>query len=252
MATRLGASQSKISKVENGLLAPAEHEIELWADATGASAAIKDDLIAQRRRVAAQYQDWRALYRGGTHRHQETFLQLESGAKLVRVFQPTLVPGLMQTAEYAQLRLSQWAELHGTGMAAEAVATRMERQAALYNPERSFGFLVLEAALRFRLCPSTGMLAQLDRIASLSTLPNVEVGIIPLSADLPVAPVHPFEMLDEDLVTVETFTGEVSVTAPEEITLYVTIWDMLDAQACHGQAARALLGEIAADFRGRT
>jgi Domain of unknown function (DUF5753) len=69
------------------------------------------------------------------------------------VFQPSLVPGLLQTAEYAQLRLSQWAELNRAGGVKEAVAARMARQEALYDPTKSFSFVLTEGALRARLCP---------------------------------------------------------------------------------------------------
>ncbi len=249
LAERLGISQSKVSKIENGTLTPGEEELAHWASILGATVTVQAELLDQRGRVASEYRNWRTIYGGSAQRRQSEFLALEGAATLVRVFQPTLIPGLLQTAEYAQLRLAQWAELHDAGSVAEAVATRMERQRALYEPSRSFGFLILEAALRYRLCSREGMLAQLDRIASLSTLPNVAVEIVPLSAELPVAPLHPFEMLDSDLVTVETFSGENTITDPQEIRLYGAIFEMLQAVALGGDAARTLLREIVDHLR---
>jgi transcriptional regulator with XRE-family HTH domain len=249
MAQRLGVSQSKVSKIETGALAPSREEIETWARATGAPRQVTADLLARRQRVEVEYRNWRSTYRPGAQQRQEEIRELEAEARTIRVFQPSLVPGLLQTAEYAQLRISQWAELTSSGGVKEAVAVRMARQDALYDPTRSFQFVLTEGALRARLCPPQGLIAQLDRIGSLATLPNVSLGILPWETDLPTAPLHAFEMLDEELVTVETFSGEQQLRDPEEIAIYTTIFGMLDAAALHGDEARAVLARIAADLR---
>jgi transcriptional regulator with XRE-family HTH domain len=249
IAQQLEVRQPKVSKFESGILAPSRAEIEMWARATNASPEVTAELLELRQRVEVEYRNWRSTYRPGIQQRQEEYLELEAEATTIRVFQPSLVPGLLQTAEYAQLRLSQWADLNRAGGVKEAVAARMARQEALYDPTKSFSFVLTEGALRARLCPPHGMLAQLDRIGSLATLPNVTLGLLPWAEDLPVPPLHAFQMWDEALVTVETFSGEQQLRDSEEIAMYLRIFELLDAAARHGDEAQAVLASIAADLR---
>ena len=79
-------------------------------------------------------------------------------------------------------------------------------------------------------CAPQGMLAQLDRIGSLATLPSVTLGLLPWAEDLPVPPLHAFQMWDEALVTVETFSGEQQLRDSEEIAMYMRIFELLTPQ----------------------
>jgi hypothetical protein len=63
-----------------------------------------------------------------------------------------------------------------------ADAARIERQAALYENGRQFDFLISEAALRFRPVPYDALAAQHDKILSVSTLPGVNVAVMPTGA----------------------------------------------------------------------
>jgi Domain of unknown function (DUF5753) len=118
---------------------------------------------------------------------------------VVRNFQPGIIPGLLQTAEYArQIMALAGIGLHG-GLAA-AVAARLGRQQALHDPDRSFEFLLTEAALRYRPAPlqaltaqpggrrdaSTNqtLTAQLDHLAAAVTLETNSFGLIPADAEM--------------------------------------------------------------------
>src|SRR6266498_5415335 len=93
-----------------------------------------------------------------------------------------VVPGLLQTAEYARARFAQGVRLHKVpDDVDEAVRLRVQRQEILYRPDKRFHFVLTEAALRNRLCPVDVMLAQLDRLVALSALRNVRLGIIPFA-----------------------------------------------------------------------
>jgi uncharacterized protein DUF5753 len=89
-----------------------------------------------------------------------------------------LIPGLLQTPEYARYRALEAVRLHGAdpdGVEA-VVAARMRRQEVLYDTTKPFTFVITEAALRYLLCPQSAMLAQLDRLATVSDFGNVSLG----------------------------------------------------------------------------
>jgi hypothetical protein len=107
---------------------------------------------------------------------------------------------------------------------AQAVARRLERQTTLYDQSKSFEFILTESAVRWRPGPPELMRAQHDRLASMTSLPNVQLGVIPLDREALDAYLHPFVIWeledDETLVTVETLSVLVQVHEPEEVAIY--------------------------------
>jgi len=130
----------------------------------------------------------------------------------------------------------------------EAVEARMRRQDILYRPEKRFHFILTEAALRYRLCPPEVMLGQLDRLISMAAVPNVKLGIIGFETAYVVAPAHGFWLLDEDRVMVETFSAELNLAQPQEISLYSSVFESLAAVASYGRSARAIITRVIDDL----
>jgi hypothetical protein len=173
---------------------------------------------------------------------------MEQQATTIRTYQPAVIPGLLQTAGYARAVLE--ANRFGLEDIADAVKSRVERQAILYDDGKSFRFVVTEAALRWRLCPVAVHLAQLDRIASLATLPNVSVGIIPWSAMVPVPVATMFVLFDDRLALVETMHSEQLLREGQQIGAYLDQFERLEALAQHDDEGRMILDRIAWDLRG--
>ncbi len=105
-----------------------------------------------------------------------------------------------------------------------------------------------EAALRYRRCSTDVLLVQLDRLVSLSTLPNVKLGIIGFETQYVVGPWHGFWLRDNDRVTVETFSAELSLAQPQEIDLYGSVFEQLAAVASYGRSARAIITRVMDDL----
>lgn len=126
----------------------------------------------------------------------------------------------------------------------DAVQARMRRQDVLYRPEKRFHFVLTEAALRYRLCPPEVMLGQLDHLVSMTSMPNVKLGVIDFDTTYVVAPAHGFWVPDEDRVMVETFSAELNLAQPHEIGLYGTIFDSLAAIASYGRSARSIITDV--------
>lgn len=71
------------------------------------------------------------------------------------------------------------------------------------------------------------MAAQLDRLLSLMTLPNVALGIVPGMIERPAVATAGFWIFDNELVTLETPTAGIEVSQPQEIALHVRMFDLL-------------------------
>jgi transcriptional regulator with XRE-family HTH domain len=251
LAATLSWPASKVSKLENGRQTATDDDIRAWTQTTGA-AAEAEALLASLHTLETQHAEWRRVLRTGLHAHQRELVDLEGKTKLLRAFEVTTVPGLLQTAEYARARFEEAVRVHGIpNDVDEAVRARLRRQDVLYRPDKRFRFVVTETALRFRLCPDEAMLAQLERLVALSAMRNVELGIIGFEAQCIVSPRHSFWIHDDDLVTVETYSAELNLAQPEEIELYGRVFEQLAAVASYGSAARAVILRAIDDLAAR-
>jgi len=89
------------------------------------------------------------------------------------------------------------------------------------------------------------MLGQIDRIVSLSMLPNVRLGVVSFDTDFVVAPTHGFTLLDDRLVTIETMSAELNLAQQQEIELYSKIFESMALAADYERKARAHLTKAA-------
>jgi len=244
LAESLSWPPSKVSKLENGRQTPTDDDIRNWTRVTG-SEQETEALLASLHTLEIQHAEWQRQLRTGLKPHQQEIAELDAKIRLFRAFESTFIPGLLQTAEYARYRFAQSITVFKVrNDINEAVAARVKRQEILYRPDKRFHFVLTEAALRYRLCPPGAMLGQLDRLISLSALPNVRLGIIGFETAYVVAPAHGFWLLDNDRVMIETFSAELNLAQPQEIELYGHIFEHLAAVASYGRSARAIIHRV--------
>jgi hypothetical protein len=237
-----------VPKIENGRQMPTDDDIRAWAEATGHHEAIPE-LLELLSDAQAVHRQWRHQLRAGHAALQAEFDALVRGAKRIRNFEVTFIPGLLQTADYARYRALEAVRVQGTapGEVDATAAARVRRQEVLYDHEKTFEFVVTEAAFRLLPCPRPVMLAQLDRLMTASTLANVTLGVIPFGVELAVAPVVGFLTVD-DLTVVETFTSQDTIPGRESAK-YERIFDDLLAESAIGEDARHLITAAAASLR---
>jgi transcriptional regulator with XRE-family HTH domain len=248
LAESLAWPPSKVSKLENGRQTPTDADIQSWTRAANAEAEA-EALLASLHTLELQHAEWQRLLRAGLRSHQGELAEQDSRTKLYRAFEPGVVPGLLQTPEYARARFAQAVMMHGVpNDINEAVRLRMQRQEMLYRRDKSFHFVLTESALRYRLCPMEVMLTQMDRLVSLSALKNVRLGIIDSQTQYVVDPRHGFWLLDNDLVRVETYSAELNLRQPQEIELYGRVFEQLAAVASYGRSARAIITRVVDDL----
>jgi transcriptional regulator with XRE-family HTH domain len=242
LAVVAGVTQPTISKIETGKMLPSVEMVTRLAEAIGLDAEMREDLLEELARISTDIATWRRA--GGRGEAKQTMLaERERRTEHRRSFHPAVVPGLLQTAEYARQIFARSMFLT-EGEMARAVAARMERQTLLYSPDHRFDFLITEAALRVRLGPAAFMKAQIDRLVNLSTLTNVRRGLVSWSAERPRVALHGFAIFDEQRVAVETYTSELTLTDVRDVETYVRLFEDLSTVALFDDALRDALNQI--------
>lgn len=239
-------SPSKLSKIENAKLAPSVTDVERILVAIGVSPQIKAEYTEAARSAGTETTEWRLLKRVGVHKGQQEVKALEAQMSVLRMFQPALVPGLLQTPEYIRAVLQRHDLSDDT--LARTISGRLERQAILYNTSKSLRFVITEPVLRWRIVPPPMMAAQLDRIVSISRLSHVDIRVVPLDIQQHDMANHSFAIRDNRMVTVEMIHAEVLVTDPRDIDVYVKKFDGFSRVALFGDEMRSLVDGIRDEF----
>jgi len=189
------------------------------------------------------------VLRTGLKPRQQELIGWDQRTKLFRVFEATVIPGMLQTPEYARARFAEGIRrLKLPNHINEAVAMRVQRQEILYRPDKRFHFVLTEAALRLRLCPPAVMLGQCDRLVSLSQLPNVKLGVIGFETQCATSPWHGFWLYDDERVLIETYSASLDLRQPQELELYGNVFEQLAAVASYGRAARGIVNRVAEEM----
>jgi len=159
---------------------------------------------------------------------------VEQGAREIRIFQPTIIPGLLQSSGYAQAVMATphgmlsdaAADLSQSALLA-AVGRRVERQQILGVPGKRFFFLITESALGHWLGTPHDMLAQIEHLRTVGRQPNVTLGVIPAGVRLADPPLHGFEILDGNWLFVDLFNTSLTSRGHSDILLYRQLFDRL-------------------------
>jgi transcriptional regulator with XRE-family HTH domain len=244
LAARCGISQSKISKIETGKMLPSAADVERILVALGVGGERTADLMALARLANTEFQSVRASLQRGLHQKQRELAALEADSQHIRFFLPLMITGLLQTPEYARASLANFPGDHP-----QAIAKRLDRQAALYNQAKRFTFVLTEAAVRWQLCEPRVMAVQMGRLASLSELPNIRLGVIPLDKYVPDGPLNTFTVYDERIATAETFGGVIMMRDPRDVNYHLELFAFFERYAAFDAEVRALLESYAHGFR---
>lgn len=253
LAQRTGLSQSKVSRIERGDALASVPELTHWLEQSGAIDRL-EPLISATEAALNQTDGWEEFAQEVSFAEMQAQVQhREATARTQRSFLPTLVPGLLQTAEYARLVFIA-SDLRGEQDYAAAVQRRLDRQQILYDQTHTFEFILTEAALRWRPGPRELLIAQLDRIASVATLSNVSIGVVPLDVEAQTIPWHGFtlneDVIDgEPFVQVETMHAYLTVARPEDVELYRRQYAVLRESAATGQHLTDFLSALRAELK---
>lgn len=253
LAKRIDTTQSWIQQREDGVGTTPRSlkadRIEAWAEVTNADAAMRTKLRVLVDAIIRGDPSWDE--RVGEQQHlQEEMRAREATAHTIRNFQPTVVPGLLQTPEYAGF-VMRLADVDGVMDYDTALAGRLRRQEALFTGGKQFEFLLGEAALRWPASQPEMLAAQLDRIVTLASLKSVSVAVLPIGEPVNVVAWSNFIVFDGDspFVSMELTHREEPLVDDGRIGLYRTLYSKMWDRAVTSSDAVTLIKELAAGYR---
>jgi len=248
LAALCGWQPSKVSKIEYGKQRPSEADVRDWCITCGCPSEIAE-LIATLRTIDAQIVDWRRSLRAGVRRRQRANVTAYEKTTLFRIWEPSVVAGLLQTPAYARGILAAVVDFYGIPDDVEdGVAARIEAQDVLTRGDRRFLVLLAETALYTQVGDATVMREQLARLLEVARMPRLSLGIVPQAAAYTVPRNNGFTIYDNRIVTVATYTAELTLTQRHEVATYERAFDRLQAIAVHGAAGRALIDTAKRDL----
>jgi hypothetical protein len=157
----------------------------------------------------------------------------------VRIFEPLIVPGLLQTADYARVAITT----EGSADVERAVATRMARQKILKrNPPPRLSVLLDECVIDRPVGGPEIMRAQLERLVEISFMPNVTVRIAPRSGGYHLGLAGAFKIMtctpEGDVAYTEASEGGRVVLDSADVRRFVVRFEEIGADALGRVASR--------------
>ncbi|MBW5482562.1 helix-turn-helix domain-containing protein [Streptomyces bambusae] len=243
LAQRCNMSQTKISNIESGKLTPALVDVELILRALDAPASLVTEVMALARMANTEWKDIWSSRRRGLDKRQNELAGFEKSSTEFRYFLPTMITGLLATPEYVRASIADV-----PGDQSKTIAKKLERQAVLYDRSKQFTFILTEQAVRWPLIPPDALAVQMDRLASLTRLSNVRIGVIPIGSVVMPGPLNVFTVYDDRIATVETSTGVMVFRDHRDVSAYLDEFATFESHALFGEQARERLNEWSAVF----
>jgi len=226
LADQVGMTQSKISRLETGAVAAEPADVRLLAEALEMPPGEVERVVELAEHADDRLTEWMSAGAELLDLQHEIG-RMEAAAKELRVFQPAVIPGLMQTSEYARAVMSDsMDEVAAAGLVdsavevSEAVSARMQRNQILHLPTHEFHFVITEQVLRDQVCAAAEMIAQIERMRELAKYPNIDLRIITDDTSLPIPPYHGFVVADEKWVSVDLFTASLKSSGRRLVRAY--------------------------------
>ncbi|GGK91040.1 transcriptional regulator [Planomonospora parontospora subsp. parontospora] len=251
LARLAGWHSSKVSRIEHGRRSPSAEDVTVWCQQCDAHDQAVD-LIASLQAIQGMFVEWRDMERSGLKVAQESVVPLWERTRHFRIYSSQLIPGPLQTGAYIAALLTSLMQRRGLpDDVDDAVRVRVEKQRIIEKSGRQFAVILEESVLRHPIGGTEVMIGQLGHLLTVSTLPSISLGIIPLGVDRSsMWPPEGFFMFDTAEVTVELVSGHLTITQPHEIAMYAATFAELAELAVHGKEARTLITKAIAALDG--
>jgi transcriptional regulator with XRE-family HTH domain len=221
-------SLSKLIRIESGSVGISTTDLKALLQHYGVGDQAEIDRFLGLARAGKDQRAWWNAYREATSQQYLTFLGYESSASVIHMFQPLLIPGLLQDEDYARAVLRAYGGSATDKRVEEWVELRMRRQELLDRSDPPEMFFVLdEAALHRWVGGRDVMRHQLHRLKNEAGRHNVTIEVVPFSAGEHPGMKGPFSILefaddrDEDVLFLENPRGDtISRDEQEEIKPY--------------------------------
>ncbi|CAM5253397.1 DNA-binding protein OS=Streptomyces glaucescens OX=1907 GN=SGLAU_04985 PE=4 SV=1 [Streptomyces glaucescens] len=231
----MGWHQSKVSRIETGASGVSPADVRSLLDAYGVrDPHLRELLLVLAGSGGGQGRDhWWHAYRGVLPPTYRDFISLESQASGMRTLETSVVPGLLQTAEYARAVTRAAVEGLDEERLDTLVEARLARQDVLRSrPPLALSAVLDEAVLRREVGGPDVMHRQLLRLLEAARLPQVRLQVLPFSAGAHIGVTGPFVIFsfsntsDLDVVVLDHLTSSLYLERKEDVGAYTEAFDV--------------------------
>ncbi|WP_149184827.1 helix-turn-helix transcriptional regulator [Streptomyces sp. TRM49041] len=251
VAERLLVSQSKISRLENGRRSISQRDVRDLCGVYEVEDRRIVDSLMQMAKDSRQQGWWHAF---GDIPYS-VYIGLETDAASLRVYEPQIVPGLLQTRSYAEAVI--------TGALPEAPASDIEKRVNVRtrrqdrikdaDPPLRLWAVIDESALRRVVGTRQLMVEQLESLIEQSHLPHVTVQVLPFDMGAHPGISGHYAILefpdatDSSVVYIEGVTSDLYLEKPNDVQRYSVMYEHLRAQALGVEQTRQFIAQVAKD-----
>ncbi|MFJ9589162.1 helix-turn-helix domain-containing protein [Streptomyces acidicola] len=254
-ARLVGWHQSKVSRIETGSSGVKPADVRRLLDAYE----VRDREFRELLLILAGGEDgggrqnWWHAYRGVLPAAYRDFISLESQASGIRTLETSVVPGLLQTPEYARAVTRAAVEGVPDDKLDALVEVRIARQDVLRaDTPLKLNALLDEAVLRREIGGPEVMARQLRQLREAALLPQVRLQVLPFTAGAHVGVTGPFVIFsfssasDLDVVVLDNLTSSLYLERKEDLQAYVEAFNALQIHALSPEESLDYIAGIAA------
>ncbi|MFE4516903.1 helix-turn-helix domain-containing protein [Kitasatospora sp. NPDC056783] len=246
VAEATGMSQAKLTRIETAHTAAKVEDVNRLLDFYGCEDEdYRAGLIAITKDGSKR--GWWLSYRDVINSTAADLILLEADAATYRTYEPAFVPGLFQTPEYARIVIGRL-RIRSGGSVEDLVQVRMARQSILTRPNPvQVRAVIHEAALLANADRPEIMVPQLERLLTLSSLPSIDIQVMPVGAAVHPGMTGAFAMMgfpqrkDLDVVLVEGLLSSLWVEDPSDVELYRAKFREITAEAMSVDSSLAFI-----------
>lgn len=251
VAQRLGWSGSKLSRIERHQIGVKQADLRGLLDLYRIDEAHCEELLALG--AESKQKSWLEVITASFPPENAAYFHAEAEAQSIWNWEPQVIPGLLQTPEYARAVMQLWLAMF-PGPQKEAdrrVEARLVRQQVLTrDPPLDLSVVIDESVLRRRFGDTMVMHQQLGRLIEASELPNVQLRVYPLAGAHSSLTTGAFSYMQflhvhdvplNDIVSVEHLEGSYYLEEEEDTFRYKAAFEYLAGKALDQEQSRALI-----------
>jgi hypothetical protein len=242
-AELLSCSPAKISRIENGIVSARIVDLRLLLDRYGDQDR-EHRAYLERLARESNKRGWWQDYGDTIPPYYADFIGLETDASYIKTWEPIIVPGLLQTPEYARAVMLANPAMISPDKLENLISIRHERQARLeQGTDVRLDAVIWEAALITTVGSDEVQRGQLARLLELMDRPNISVQVLPLEAGDKACMSGSFVMFSfgsersVSTVFVENLTSSQYLEMDQELRGYTLVFDALRSAALSPDAS---------------
>jgi len=247
VADALDWSVSKVSRMETGVRGLFPDDVAAMLGYLKAPSKLREELLKLVRE--GEKPNWIQVG-SGLPKMWKNLIRIENEASAIYNFEPLVVPGLLQTADYARAVIGAGNKEYAEGAVDQLVRTRMGRQALLSRHDGpTLAVIVDEMVLRRPIGDGGVMYGQLHHLVNMANRPRVQIRVVPFATGANAGLEGPLMIMEfgdqPTLAYLETRGATGFLEEPPEISRVRVAWRELSSTALPPEDSVRLIAELA-------